>query len=219
MPQMVNIPLTCTKKVIQVENSGSGSAADGSLNTVEYLTNILVSNAYDVGYECQLQTFREVLGEVGLFLIHQLIHERIDAFEVSLLKGSKKEKNMRQTRKGKNGNVNVSGVGLLDERKNPETATAVADFNFGVSSLFKIENKTEGDSIVNFGNRRKTNNGFLHGLLRFASENWLELRVAQEFPADLPRCPDLPQILKHNGIFLSLEGKNRVHKNKRSMKL
>ncbi|CAA0817970.1 Unknown protein [Striga hermonthica] len=64
----------------------------------------------------------------------QVIHEIIDAFEESLLKGSKKEKNRKEKKKGKNVKVNVSSAGLLDEPKSPETAAAVSAFNFVDSS-------------------------------------------------------------------------------------
>ncbi|GER44909.1 hypothetical protein STAS_21827 [Striga asiatica] len=65
----------------------------------------------------------------------QLIHEIIDAFEESLLKGSKKEKNKRERRKGKNVQVKISAGILAVEPKSPETVAAVPDFNYGESSL------------------------------------------------------------------------------------
>ncbi|CAA0826492.1 Unknown protein [Striga hermonthica] len=65
----------------------------------------------------------------------QLIHEIIDSFEESLLKGSKKEKNKRERRKGKNVQVKISAGILAVEPKSPETAAAVPEFNFGESSF------------------------------------------------------------------------------------
>ncbi|GFP85085.1 hypothetical protein PHJA_000652300 [Phtheirospermum japonicum] len=65
----------------------------------------------------------------------QLIHEIIDAFEESLLKESKKEKNRRERRKGKNVRVNNISLGILDEpKKSSEMCVAKEDFSFGESN-------------------------------------------------------------------------------------
>ncbi|PIN21334.1 hypothetical protein CDL12_05970 [Handroanthus impetiginosus] len=59
----------------------------------------------------------------------QLIHEIIDAFEDSLLKESKKEKNKKERRKGKSVKGNVSLV--LDEPKKSELSNLTKeDFHF-----------------------------------------------------------------------------------------
>lgn len=59
----------------------------------------------------------------------QLIHEVIDAFEESLLKESKREKNKKERRKGK-----IVKVGALNEPKNPEASPAAVDFGFAESN-------------------------------------------------------------------------------------
>ncbi|GER40078.1 L-threonine dehydratase biosynthetic IlvA [Striga asiatica] len=48
------------------ENLGSNGAADGSLNAMEYLTNILVSKVYDVAYESPLQLAAKLSGRCGV---------------------------------------------------------------------------------------------------------------------------------------------------------
>lgn len=59
----------------------------------------------------------------------QLIHEVIDAFEESLLKESKKEKNKKERRKGKNVKVCI-----LNEPKCSEVGLTKDDFGFGESN-------------------------------------------------------------------------------------
>lgn len=59
----------------------------------------------------------------------QLIHEVIDAFEESLLKESKKEKNKKERRKGK-----TVKVGILNEPKCSELSLTKEDFGFGESN-------------------------------------------------------------------------------------
>ncbi|KAL0363170.1 UNVERIFIED_CONTAM: hypothetical protein Scaly_1272200 [Sesamum calycinum] len=63
----------------------------------------------------------------------QLIHEIIDAFEDSLLKESKKEKNKRERRKGKMVKDNIS-LGL-DEPKKSELSLTKDDSNFVESNM------------------------------------------------------------------------------------
>ncbi|KAH6758105.1 hypothetical protein C2S52_023010 [Perilla frutescens var. hirtella] len=59
----------------------------------------------------------------------QLIHEVIDAFEESLLKESKKEKNKKERRKGKTVKPTI-----LNEPKNAEVSLTRDDFGFGESN-------------------------------------------------------------------------------------
>lgn len=59
----------------------------------------------------------------------QLIHEVIDAFEESLLKESRKEKNRKERRKGKN-----VKSGVLSEQKNSDTSLTATDFGFTESN-------------------------------------------------------------------------------------
>lgn len=60
----------------------------------------------------------------------QLIHEIIDAFEDSLLKESKKEKNRKERRKGKSGKGNIV-LGLnMDEPKKPDQGLTKEEFDF-----------------------------------------------------------------------------------------
>lgn len=59
----------------------------------------------------------------------QLIHEVIDAFEENLLKESKKEKNKKERRKGKNVKATI-----LNEPKNAEVSLTREDFGFSESN-------------------------------------------------------------------------------------
>lgn len=63
----------------------------------------------------------------------QLIHEIIDAFEDSLLKESKKEKNKRERRKGKSVKENIS-LGLDEPKRSDELSLTKEDSNFGESN-------------------------------------------------------------------------------------
>ncbi|KAG8385799.1 hypothetical protein BUALT_Bualt03G0082800 [Buddleja alternifolia] len=74
----------------------------------------------------------------------QLIHEIIDAFEDSLLKESKKEKNKKERRKGKSVKANITSLGL-DEAKKSELSLSKEELNSAESNTAAEDGGGAGD--------------------------------------------------------------------------
>ncbi|XP_057765009.1 uncharacterized protein LOC130985862 [Salvia miltiorrhiza] len=73
----------------------------------------------------------------------QLIHEVIDAFEDTLLKETKRDKNKKERRKAK-----TVKVGVLNEPINSEPTLTAVDFGFGESNTAAESARREEDVIT-----------------------------------------------------------------------